>query len=280
MLVLFVIIETFVKLMINVTSNALYLALFCPNTLMTTSYKDFIDLLPTIELHEKFYLDSFNSYVNYLTNIILLNSLKEKKAILTYEQYFFNTLVGFLKSVKQEVDTKKIATLWIRVINIYKELQTIISKYEIISFEVNFKTYLPFPHNNSNVKKFSYNVNTLFTFGTKDGYVVSVILTPFSHDINLNLLALSEYYKNLKHVMYHITLNSNSTFKINYITTEQKVYTKLYNKFLVDFNKPSLTFCNFCRIKEICTNQYKIHGTLPITDFYKKSRKIKTLSLG
>lgn len=249
--------------------NYLQLGLFCPTALATKDrYVKIGERLTCFEDDPAIYKKNINSYASYLVFKVIKNALHTQDSILTYENYFYKTCTGYYLSIHKDVDASIIAKYWMLLLHIFNKVLELTSEKDIKTLMYNDRIFLPYPHINSNVKRFSYYIENLIQIEYVDGTFGLINIVPnFIGSFSVLTSALSEYYKHTLRVIYLFKLSLDtpkSTFSSNYMT-EYKLnkFIGMYSKLVVDFNLSNISNCLFCHKQDICTDQLKLNNVDP-----------------
>lgn len=254
---------------------------YCPNT----------NKLPTSEKYIKFksYLHSFhrisniydrniNNFAAHICNSILLNSFELNKNILSYENYFYNIILGFSRKKAQPITSAQIAQYWTSLIKIYESLLSITSNQDVLEVKTLLKgvSKTKFinitPVNNNYYWEIPVQiVKTDFSL-----HNILIIPTTSSQSIysNLNVLNTIAAYPNASSLsIVQISLEKPS-ITLNNITlnsTIRKFSNDFIDSFYIDFSHASLTNCYSCPIAP-CTIQQMFGVVFPTVKHNKKKQ--------
>lgn len=267
--------------------NYFKLANFCPNTLQINkyhplAYKNFI----VFEDNAEFYKSSYHTYAAFLLTKIFKNAYDTKMSILTYESYFYKSMLGFMSKEFPELsfDSTLTAKYWMLILEIQLKLDIIVYDKDVVNVIFNHKAYQPFKHINSNIKPFSYYLENFIVVLLKDGTLKIVNFLPLISDINVvNFYTLStiNYYPNINQIVsIYIDLESPK-YLIKYLSINEYKATsakKIYNSYSIDFNSPNLSNCTNCFLQKDCSASIRLAGIAPPI-YSKKTNKIKLLNI-
>lgn len=260
----------------------LVLLSYCPNTSKVSKKEKFVlfkDHLHTIQPYLEIYENDLNSYVCFIFNSIIRNALELKKNILLYEQYFFNSISGYISKFSLKNQTAHIARYWTELLNVYNQILSEINADNVKTvefFKINIKQirYINYSQVNNN---YYYEIPIHIT--TIDDQIINIIIIPNFSNIYSNLLVLNliKDYP-IKNSLRVITLDLKSS-KILYqnIQINNKVISYVNNyfeKYYIDFNITNITQCCICPLS--CTLDEMHYVVQPTTS--QKIRKIKLIN--
>lgn len=271
--------------------NYYHLALKCPAILQINKSipKDFVYETIVFEDNIEIYKQSIENFAAYILYKIIKESLITKTSIITYESYFYKTMLGFVTKEfpEKNYNSSLTAKYWMMLLKIQVKIDQLINNKNVIEVVTNYKTYHNFKHINSNIKNFSYFNEHLICLIYEDETLDLINVFPFSdnyyNSLNLYILGSIDYFKNiLKHIhCFNISLES-SLFNYKNIEIDNKKrlqLSKLYDSLVLDFNFSKLYNCGSCFLKSSCNPLVKIYGLKP-NIYLANSKKINILNLG
>lgn len=280
--------NTYLKNMYSI--NYFNLAQKCPALLQINSLipKDFIYQTIVFEDNIDIYKQSIENFASFIIYKIIKDSLETKANLVTYESYFYKTMLGFVTKEfpEKEFNSGLTAKYWMLLLKIQLKLDELINNKNVIKVLTNNKTYHNFKHLNSNIKNFSYYTQHLICLVYADESIDLINLFPFSdnyhNNLNMYILASLNYFKtSLKHIHCINISMENPSFNYKNIEISDLKFNrlnKLYESLILDFNFSKVYNCTSCIIKTSCSPLVKVYGLKP-NIYLNKGTKINILNL-
>lgn len=242
------------------TVNILQVGLACPFIFKQSDYKSLSkDLYSVYQSDTKLYKDTLESFLSFISQAVIREALRTNQIILSFESYFYRTVLSYCESNSIQDPPKIASRAWIKIEQVYLKLKEFVQSSDIIEVTYLDKYHLRHPHNNYTVKPFSYSLDSIITIKDSDGFITLVEIFPKEQEISslYNLSALKYFGSKLK-TLVNICFNSSSIFTYFHIKQyDVPKLLKIFNTLIVNFDYPSLGYCSSCPAKEQCTSKMK-----------------------